>query len=105
LVKLFHEPQYLKNKSTEDADVGLTDIDYEEQSAGYQAAYSKLAASQSPEADPVAYVQDPRDFLGQELVKFSKSNPQTKALLQAADPAVVGPFVQALSAAGYIITA
>jgi len=103
LVKLFREPQYLKSKSDEDADVGFTEIDYEEQTAGYQAAYSRLAASESAEVDPVANVRDPQEFLGQELVKLSKSSPQVKTLLEAGDPTVVGPFVQALSAVGYVL--
>ena len=103
LVGLFREPQYLKNKSDEDADSGLTEIDYEEQTAGYQAAYSRLAASEGVVIDPVAYVRDPREFLGQELVRVAKSNPQVKTLLEAGDVTVVGPFVQALGAAGYVI--
>ncbi|KAF8307881.1 Cse1-domain-containing protein [Clavulina sp. PMI_390] len=38
-----------------DADV-LSAIDHEEQTAGYQAAYARLAASETTTADPVAYV-------------------------------------------------
>jgi exportin-2 (importin alpha re-exporter) len=104
-VKLFSEPQYLTSaKSDEDPHAGLTEIDFEEQTAGYQAAYSRLAASESVELDPVAYIRDPQQFVGQELALLSKrQGPQMQALISAADPATTGPFVQALSAAGYIL--
>jgi exportin-2 (importin alpha re-exporter) len=104
LVKLFHEPQYLAGKDSEDdPDAGLTAIDYDEQTAGYQAAYSRLAASESVAADPVAYVRDSREFLGQELVRLSKSDPRVKSLLAAADPAIAGQFLNSLSTSGLAI--
>jgi exportin-2 (importin alpha re-exporter) len=101
LVKLFSEPQYLTKDKEEDPDAGLTAIDYEEQNAGYQAAYSRLAASETVVTDPVAYVRDPQDFLGQQLVQATKADPRVKQLLTA-DPGN-GPFVQALVSAGYSI--
>ncbi|KAH0831108.1 hypothetical protein J3R83DRAFT_13674 [Lanmaoa asiatica] len=68
LVKLFSEPQYLASKEGESSGgTGLTEIDYEEQTAGYQAAYSRLAASESGPVDPVGYVGDVRAFLGRAL--------------------------------------
>lgn len=103
LVKLFHESQYLEKDSEEDPDAGLTAIDHEEQNAGYQASYSRLAASESIVVDPVAYVRDSREYLGQELVKLSKSDGRVKTLLAAGDPNIVGPFIQSLSASGYAI--
>lgn len=105
LVKLFSEPQYLASKTEDDPHAALTEIDYEEQTAGYQAAYSRLAASESTEVDPVGYVQNPREFLGQELVQFSKEagGGQVRQLISAADQAIVGSFVQALAAAGYTL--
>jgi exportin-2 (importin alpha re-exporter) len=105
LVKLFKEPQYLTStKSEEDPHAGITDIDYEEQTAGYQAAYSKLAASESVEVDPVAYIRDPQQYLGENLVSLSRrQGQQLKAMLSAADPATAEPFVQALSVAGYVL--
>ena len=103
LVKLFHEPQYLEKDSEEDPDAGLTAIDHEEQNAGYQASYSRLAASESIVVDPVAYVRDSREYLGQELVRLSKSDGRVKTLLAAGDPNIVGPFIQSLSASGYAI--
>lgn len=54
-----------------DADAGLTAIDHEEQNAGYQAAYSRLAASESVAVDPVGYVNDPRELLESELGRLS----------------------------------
>ncbi|KAH0580356.1 hypothetical protein H2248_001858 [Termitomyces sp. 'cryptogamus'] len=103
LVKLFSEPQYLTNsKIDEDPHAGLTEIDFEEQTAGYQAAYSRLAASENTEVDPVEYVRDPQQFLGQELVQMSKRHGQSvKAMIEAAPD--VGPFIQVLASAGYVL--
>ena len=73
LYRLFDNPQYLTKKSVGegDADAGLTAIDHEEQNAGYQAAYSRLAASESVTVDPVGYVNNPRDLLKDELDRLS----------------------------------
>ncbi|OJA14948.1 hypothetical protein AZE42_03705 [Rhizopogon vesiculosus] len=100
VIKLFSEPQYLSKSKDEEQSTGLTEIDFEEQTAGYQAAYSRLAAAEGAPVDPVAYVRDPRDFLGQAL---AKADPRVKGLLAAGDRAVVQPFVQALAASGYAI--
>ncbi|KAJ7695191.1 importin alpha re-exporter [Mycena rosella] len=98
LVQLFRG-QYLAgvpatSKAGDDsASVGLTDIDQEEQAAGYQAAYSRLAASETVEADPVAYVRDPEEYLRNELRELKGRNgQQVQTLLSASDPSVVGPF-------------
>lgn len=101
LVKLFSEPQYLTKEKDEDPDAGLTAIDYEEQNAGYQAAYSRLAASETTSVDPVAHIAHPRDFLGTELVRLTKADPRVKGLLLG-DPAN-SVFLQALAGAGYAI--
>ncbi|KAJ4491703.1 CAS/CSE protein [Lentinula lateritia] len=112
LIKLFSEPQYLsQSKTTEDEGFsGITEIDHEEQTAGYQAAYSRLAASESAESeiDPVAYVSDPQQFLGEQLVAFGRTGGRTGAsslqqLLSKGDPAVIQPFVRSLAAAGFTI--
>lgn len=104
LVKLFKEPEHLTKKDEEeDPYAGITAIDYEEQTAGYQAAYSRLAASETVAADPVAYVRDPRDYLGEELSKLAQRDPRVKSLVSAADPSLVGPFLQGLAALGYTI--
>ncbi|KAI0684913.1 Cse1-domain-containing protein [Cytidiella melzeri] len=101
LTRLFSEPQYLTKSTEEDPDAGISAIDYEEQTAGYQAAYSRLASSEGARVDPVAYVRDPRDFLGQELVRLSKADPRVRSLL-AAKPEVAS-FVQALASSGYVV--
>jgi exportin-2 (importin alpha re-exporter) len=72
VIKLFSEPQHLSKKSNEDPHAGITEIDYEEQTAGYQAAYSRLAASETPEADPVAYVSNPQQFFQEQLESLQK---------------------------------
>ncbi|GLB42771.1 putative importin alpha re-exporter [Lyophyllum shimeji] len=103
LAKLFSEPQYLNGTKAEgeDADAALTAIDFEEQTAGYQAAYSRLAAADTPEPDPVEYVRDPQQFLGEELVRLAKMRGgEVKAMVEAAN---VAPFVQALARAGYVL--
>lgn len=100
VIKLFSEPQYLSKSKDDEQSTGITEIDFEEQTAGYQAAYSRLAAAEGASIDPVAYVRDPRDFFGQALVK---ADPRVKGLLAAGDEKVVQPFVQALVASGYAI--
>lgn len=82
---MFYEPRYLTKDKEEDPDAGLTAIDYEEQNAGYQAAYSRLAASETVSVDPVAYVPVPRAFIEQELERLVKVDPRVQTLL-AADP-------------------
>lgn len=105
LIKLFHEPKYLKDADKEASDpyYGLTEVDHDEQNAGYQAAYSRLAASEMAPVDPVAWVADPKAYLAQELVRLSKADPRVKSLLAAADPAVAGPFLQSLAGSGLVI--
>ncbi|TRM64668.1 armadillo-type protein [Schizophyllum amplum] len=103
LVKLFSEPQHLqKSKTDEDPDAGITEVDYEEQTAGYQAAYSKLAASETSEPDPVGYVNDVQTFVGTQLVKLSGQAGQAtvRQMLMATGPPSQA-FVQKLAAAGY----
>ncbi|KAJ3756512.1 CAS/CSE protein [Lentinula raphanica] len=108
LIKLFSEPQYLSQSKAEDDQgfSGITEIDFEEQTAGYQAAYSRLAASESAqdEIDPVAYVDDPQQFLGKQFVAFGRSNGGLlQQLLGKGDLTVIQPFVGSLAAAGYTL--
>ncbi|KAJ6581319.1 CAS/CSE protein [Mycena capillaripes] len=98
LVQLFRS-QYLagataSSKTADDtASIGLTEIDQEEQAAGYQAAYSRLAASETAETDPASYVRDPEEYLRNELREMrGRNGQQLQALLSAADASVVGPF-------------
>ena len=104
LLKLFQEPKYIDSKGEgQNPHNGLTEIDFEEQNAGYQAAYSRLAASESAPSDPVAYVADPKEYLAQELLRLSKSDPRVKSLLGGADPKVTSPFLQSMGASGLVI--
>ena len=68
---MLEDPQHLKKDQEEDPDAGLTTIDYEEQNVGYQAAYSRLASSESSSVDPVAYVRDPKELLEKELARLA----------------------------------
>jgi exportin-2 (importin alpha re-exporter) len=52
----------------------LTTLDYEEQNVGYQAAFSRLAASQPAKVDPVAYVTNSQAFMQSELAKLINSD-------------------------------
>jgi len=75
----------LETKKEETTDEAITAIDFEEQSVGYQAAYSRLAASESAEEDPVAYVQNPLLFLQQGLDRLTgKYGQQIQMLISAA---------------------
>ncbi|KAF7370763.1 Importin N-terminal domain-containing protein [Mycena sanguinolenta] len=98
LVQLLRS-QYLAGATTsttttdDNTSVGITDIDQEEQTAGYQAAYSRLAASETTETDPVAYVRDPEEFLRNELREMrGRNGQQLQTLLAATDANIVGPF-------------
>lgn len=100
-MKIFNEPQYFaKTKENEDEVGGLTDIDFEEQGAGYQAAYSRLAASELTSIDLLAYISDPTVYFGQELGKAIVANPKIREKIQAADANIVQPI---LSKLGYTL--
>ncbi|KAF8452427.1 CAS/CSE protein [Boletus edulis BED1] len=107
LAKLFSEPQYLAAKEVDSSDrTGLTEIDYEEQTAGYQAAYSRLAASESGPVDPMMYVGDVRAFLGRALgggagVVLSKE--RLMGFLGACEDPVVRAFLEGLVREGYLV--
>ena len=104
LVKLFSEPQHLqKSKTDDDPDAGITEIDYEEQTAGYQAAYSRLAAAESAPVDPVAAVTSLPAYVGQELAQLRQREPRVAAWVAATDASVTGPFVAAMQGAGFVI--
>lgn len=106
LVKLFSEPQYLASKEG-DASAGtggLTEIDYEEQTAGYQAAYSRLAASESGPVDPVGYVVDVRAFLGRALGGGEVlSKDKLMGFVGACEDPVVRAFLEGLVGEGYLV--
>ena len=92
-----------KGGTAADPDVEFTDIDYEEQSAGYQAAYSRLAAAETAPVDPAAHVGDVLAFVGQEFAALAQRDARVKAWVAGTDARVSAPFVQALAAAGYQI--
>jgi len=104
LAKLLSEPQHLKSSpqisSDAEAEIGFTQIDYEEQSAGYQAAYSRLAASEGPAVNPVAYVANAQEFFVKEMAAWKE--PRKAALVEAADQSVAGAVVTTLRQAGAI---
>ncbi|KJA18706.1 hypothetical protein HYPSUDRAFT_45045 [Hypholoma sublateritium FD-334 SS-4] len=86
LGKLFTERQYFDQKPADAGDAAITVIDFEEQTAGYQAAYSRLVASETAEVDPVAYVQNPLRYLQQELEKLTaRYGPKVQALIASAE--------------------
>ncbi|KAF8511326.1 CAS/CSE protein [Gautieria morchelliformis] len=112
LVKLFRDPQALRqSSSTEtDTDAAFTAIDLEEQNAGYQAAYSRLAASEvaSPDQDPVRDIADAQGYVGQELVRVAQEEGDrgaegVKALIERCEGEVVGPFLRGLAEGGYML--
>lgn len=109
LVKLFSEPQYLASKEGDaSTTTGLTEIDYEEQTAGYQAAYSRLAASESAPVDPMAYVADVRGFLGQALGggaggKVVLSKEALMVFVGGCEEPVVRAFLEGLVRDGYLV--
>ncbi|KAI0749865.1 armadillo-type protein [Daedaleopsis nitida] len=103
LATLFQTEQRLSKKEELDPDAGLTQIDYEEQTAGYQAAYSRLAAAEAAPVDPVGHVKDLRAYVGQELAGLAQRDRRVQGWVAATDAAVSGPFVQGLAASGYSI--
>jgi exportin-2 (importin alpha re-exporter) len=87
----------------EDPDAGITSIDYEEQTAGYQVAYSKLAASEVAKPDPVAYAGDARQYLITELanaVQRTGGSVWATLIQRSASPAR-DAFLQEYTSAGH----
>jgi exportin-2 (importin alpha re-exporter) len=75
---------------------GATEIDLEEQAAGYQAAYSKLAAAGAPARDVVAYAGDVRLHVAREFTRLLSAEPGVRTLVEQADQSQVGPFLLSL---------
>ncbi|KAG8941852.1 importin-alpha export receptor [Tulasnella sp. 419] len=81
----------------EGTDDALTSIDYEEQSAGYQASFSKLAASQVTRSDPLPEIPgDLWAYAKEKLVAAlrSDSSGQLRGLLAGVDQ--TSPLLQAV---------
>lgn len=82
--------------ASEDAGTGVTDIDLEEQAAGYQAAYSKLATAAAPPPDLVAYAGDVRSYVTNQFMRLLSTEPDVKALVGRTDQSQVPPFLSSL---------
>lgn len=98
LVGLFREPKAFA--VAEDAGTGVTDIDLEEQAAGYQAAYSKLAAAATSPPDLVAYVGNARSYVTGEFTRLLSTEPDVKTLVEQADQSQLRPFLSGLGVSG-----
>jgi hypothetical protein len=103
LVELFKEPKAFS--STTDAGTGngtgMTNIDLEEQAAGYQAAYSKLATAVVPQADVVAYAGngDVRSYVAGEFRRLFDAQPDVVRTLlgqQQVDQSLIRQFLSSL---------
>ena len=68
-----------------DAGTGATEIDLEEQAAGYQAAYSKLATAGTQAQDVVAYAGDVRVHVAREFTRLMGAEPGMKTLVGMAE--------------------
>jgi exportin-2 (importin alpha re-exporter) len=85
-----------KRDQPSDADDAIvTQLDYEESTAGYQASYSRLAASEPTSVDPVAYVPDARLFLKEALADLARRDGRVNALISRADQSLVQRLGQA----------
>lgn len=103
LVELFKEPKAFS--STADAGTsngtGMTNIDLEEQAAGYQAAYSKLATAVVPQVDVVAYAGngDVRSYVAGEFTRLFGAQPDVVRTLvgqQQVDQSLIRQFLSSL---------
>ena len=98
LIQLFSNAQLLKSSSSSnntdtETDLAVTQIDFEEQAVGYQAAYSKLSASEVTIVDPVGYVNDPRVYLVEGLNRVVGGIGEFREVIGRCDGGVVGPFL------------
>lgn len=96
LAGLFKETNAFAAPDDDGTGTGATEIDLEEQAAGYQAAYSKLAAAGAPARDVVAYAGDVRVHVAREFTRLLSAEPGVKTLVGQADQSQVGPFLLSL---------
>ncbi|KAJ3492037.1 hypothetical protein NLI96_g338 [Meripilus lineatus] len=80
LPELLAQPQYLMTEKN-DVESGNTLIDFEEQNTGYQAAYSRLAASESESLDPVSFVENPVAALSQSIKELIQKRPEIREIV------------------------
>lgn len=86
---IFKERQHFKD-GKEEGTQALSAIDVEEQTAGYQAAFSRLAASETVEQDPVAYAGNVVDYVTASFQRLGRQyGSQVAELVSAAG----GPFM------------
>ncbi|KAG9044436.1 importin-alpha export receptor [Tulasnella sp. UAMH 9824] len=81
LEQLVSKSDAVAQDQAEDPEAILTAIDYEEATAGYQASFSKLAASQPKRYDPVEYVPDLSAYVKQTLAKAVAADTRARALV------------------------
>lgn len=96
LAGLFRETNSFAAPDDDGTGTGATEIDLEEQAAGYQAAYSKLAAAGAPARDVVAYAGNVRLHVAREFTRLLSVEPGIKTLVGQADQSQVGPFLLSL---------
>jgi exportin-2 (importin alpha re-exporter) len=96
LARLFRETNTFAAPDDDGTGTGATEIDLEEQAAGYQAAYSKLATAGAPALDVVAYAGDVRLHVAREFTRLFGAEPGVKSLVGQADQSVVRPFLASL---------
>ncbi|KAI9431167.1 importin alpha re-exporter [Lactarius indigo] len=96
LAGLFRETNSFAAQEDDGTGTGATEIDLEEQAAGYQAAYSKLAAAGAQARDVVAYAGDVRVHVAREFTRLLGAEPGVKTLVRQADQNQVGPFLLSL---------
>ena len=96
LAGLFRETNAFAATDDGGVGTGATEIDLEEQAAGYQAAYSKLATAGAPAQDVVAYAGDVRLHVAREFTRLFSAEPGVKTLVGQADQSQVGSFLASL---------
>jgi exportin-2 (importin alpha re-exporter) len=104
LVELFKESKAFSSTAADAVSAngtGMTNIDLEEQVAGYQAAYSKLATAVMPQADVVAYAGngDVRSYVAGEFTRLFGAQPDVLRTLvgqQQADQNLIRSFLSNL---------
>lgn len=86
LEQLVSKADALSQDQADDPEAILTAIDYEEATAGYQASFSKLAASQPKRYDPVEFIPNLSAYVKQTLVKVVGADPRARANLALPAP-------------------
>jgi exportin-2 (importin alpha re-exporter) len=104
LVGLFKEPKAFASTAADAGSAsgtGVTNIDLEEQAAGYQAAYSKLATAVVSQVDVVAYAGngDVRSYVSGEFTRLFGAQPDVVRTLvgqQQGDQNLIRSFLSNL---------